>query len=103
MSGALDLLAKAARLEIVCSDGSLPTRWHTFGRSVYLPVYAAGTMLMPYIFIFAAVDMGCVMFTPKQQRIGDFIGRTRVIAELPDRQERLDQKIRLDDLDDLKE
>ena len=58
---------------------------------------------MPYIFIFAAVDMGCVMFTPKQQRIGDFIGRTRVIAELPDRQERLDQKIRLDDLDDLKE
>jgi len=94
---------KFMKLEIVRLDGQLPSRWNTGFRQSYLPVYAAGTMLVPYIFVFAAFDLGLVMFTPKNQRLGDFIGRTRVIEEQPDREIRLSEKIKHDDEDDLKE
>ena len=94
---------KLLGIEIVCVDGTLPTRWHTLGRNLYLPVYAGTTLLMPWIFFFAAADLGALLFTPRQQRLGDFMGRTRVIKELPDRKERFAQKVELETLDDLKE
>lgn len=91
------------RLEIVKVDGQLPSRWNTLFRQVYLPVYAGFQLLMPYIFIFSAADLGLLLFTPKRQRLGDFIAQTRVIEELPDREARLAEKMKRDDEDDAKE
>lgn len=88
---------KLMKLEIVKTDGQLPSRWNTLGRQLYLPVYGASAFLMPYIFFFAAADLGLMMFTPKTQRLGDFLGRTRVIDELPDRKERVKEKQRVDE------
>jgi len=94
---------KLMKLEIVRTNGQLPSRYNNFFRQIYLPVYAGSAVLMPYIFFFAAVDVGCMIFTPKNMRLGDFIGQTRVIPELPDREERLAEKLEADRLDDLKE
>jgi len=94
---------KLMKLEIVRVDGQLPSRYNNFFRQIYLPVYAASALLMPYIFFFAAADVGCMIFTKQNMRFGDFIGRTRVIEELADREERLAEKLEADRLDDLKE
>ena len=94
---------KLLKLEIVRVDGKLPSRWNNFFRQIYLPVYAGTGVLMPYIFFFTAADFACMLFTPYNMRFGDFIGRTRVIAELPDRKERLQELIERDAADDLKE
>ncbi|GBG26501.1 Rho GTPase-activating protein 27 [Hondaea fermentalgiana] len=91
------------KLEIVRTDGQLPSRWNTLFRQIYLPVYLGSAFLMPYIFVFSAADLGAMLFTAKRQRLGDFIAQTRVIDEQPDRQVRLDEKARVDDEDDAKE
>lgn len=91
------------KLEIVRTDGQLPSRWNNFFRQIYLPVYLGSVYLMPYIFFFSAADLGAMMFTSKRQRLGDFIAQTRVINEQPDREFRLDEKSRIDDEDDAKE
>jgi len=94
---------KLMKLEIVKLDGQLPSRWNTLFRQIYLPVYMASSMLMPYIFAFSAFDLGLMLFTPQRLRLGDFIGMTRVIPELHDREERLKEKMKFDDEDDAKE
>ncbi len=86
------------------SNGELPTRWNTVGRHLTVPVYAlTGFAGPPYIFCYAVTDFGSMIFTPGHRRLGDYLGGTRVIKELPDRKWRLDEKGIRDDEDAAKE
>lgn len=91
------------KLEVVTSEGRLPSRYNTFFRQVYLPVYAGSALLMPYIFILPVAEVGCVLFTKNHLRLGDLLGRTRVIPELPDREARLKEKKKVDEEEALKD
>lgn len=85
---------KLLKLELVQKNGTLPTRWNTMFRSITLPVYLAFTVpeLAPFVFGLATLDLGLLMFTPKAMRLGDWMGRTRVIPEQDDRAARMDEK-----------
>lgn len=91
------------KLEILKMDGSLPTRYNTCLRSAYLPIYGGSIFLMPYILLLPVVDVALVLFTPKSLRLGDALGRTRVVVEGKDRSERMDEKIKREAADDLKD
>lgn len=94
--GTRSLGKRLMKLEIVTSQGTLPSRYNTFFRQIYLPLYAGSTVLMPYIILLPISDAACILFTKQHLRIGDVIGRTRVIAELPDRATRLEEKRKAD-------
>ena len=94
---------KLMKLEIVRTDGQLPTRWHTGFRQLYLPIYTGAGLLLPYIVLLPIVDLGLVLFTKRSYRLGDIIGRTRVISEQPDREERFKEKCEREDADDAKD
>lgn len=79
-------------LEIVRWNGALPSRRHTLLRQVYLPVYAGATLLMPYVALLPAVDLGMVLFTARSLRLGDVLARTRVVVEQPLRAERVAER-----------
>lgn len=88
---------KVMKIEIVTKDGALPSRYNNFFRQLSIPLYAASGLLMPYIFALPVIESGVLLFSKDYRRIGDFIGRTRVIPELPDREKRLQQKKALDE------
>ena len=85
------------------SNGQLPSRWNNAFRQLTIPVYAAAGLMMPYFFLYAAADFGSLVFSPGHRRLGDWLGRTRVIAEQPDREARLKEKTEYDETDDNKE
>ena len=90
------------KLEVVRCDGQLPSRWNNFFRNIYLPVYTMVGTFPPVVFAFASLELGLLSFTKQGQRMGDLIGRTRVIGEFPGREDRLKEKISRDDEDDNK-
>lgn len=94
---------KVMGLEIVKMDGQLPTRWNTAFRQAYLPIYTGATLLLPYIVLLPIADLGLVLFTKRSYRIGDLIGRTRVITEQTDREQRFKEKCSREDADDAKD
>ena len=83
-------------LEIVRWNGKLPGRRHTLTRQAYLPVYAAATVLMPYIALLPVAEAGLLLLTARSLRVGDVLALTRVIEEQPDRAARLQQKADVD-------
>ena len=101
--GTRSLGKRLMKLEIVRWNGKLPTRRHTLLRQAYLPVYAASTMLLPYIALLPVVDLGLVLFTPRAVRIGDVLAFTKVIPEQPDRARRLKEKQDYEAAENLKE
>ena len=69
-------------------------------RNVYVPPVLVGSVFFPYAIGILAVDLGLLVFQGK--KIGDHVGRTRVIEELEDRplrlkerQEYVDREVRL--------
>ena len=101
--GTRSLGKKMMKLEIVTSDGQLPSRWNTGFRQVYIPIYLGAAFLMPYIVLLPITDLGLMLFTKRSSRLGDFIGRTRVISEQSDRAERFSEKCTREDADDAKD
>ncbi len=101
--GTRSLGKRLLKLEVVRLDGQLPTRWHTAARNFYAPLYTAVAVMPPAVFALSAVELGLLLFTPQATRIGDLLGRTRVIDERADRKERLAEKISRDDADDAKD
>ena len=101
--GTRSLGKKWMGLEIVRMDGQLPTRWNTAFRQIYLPIYTGATLLLPYIVLLPVIDLGLVLFTRRSYRIGDLIGRTRVIVEHPDREARFKEKCAKEDAEDAKD
>ena len=101
--GTRSLGKRIMKLEIVRNNGVLPNRFYTCLRSIYLPLYGGSIFLMPYILLLPVLDFGLMLFTPKSYRLGDILGNTRVIQELPDRKIRMEEKINKEAADDLKE
>lgn len=87
---------KVMKIEIITNNGTLPSRYNNFFRQIYLPLYAGAALLMPYILALPVIETGCVLFTEDSKRIGDFIGQTKVIKELGDREKRLEEKKEID-------
>ena len=102
--GTRSLGKRAMRLEVIKSDGTLPSRVHTFGRNVYYPIlYLAinvGIIMEPTFLYgsgaFYALDTALLLGLDRlgkgAARVGDFMTQTRVIDEQPDRSLRLRER-----------
>ena len=98
--GSRSIGKRAMKLEIITDAGLIPSRGHNVIRNIYVPPVLVGSVFFPYAIGILAVDLGLLAFQGK--KIGDHVGRTRVIEELEDRplrlkerQEYVDREVRL--------
>ena len=89
--GTRSLGKKVMKLEVISDDGILPHRGKSIFRNVYVAPMAFGAALYPPAAVAFLGDIGVAFGTGK--RVGDYMAGTRVISELPDRQERLDERV----------
>jgi uncharacterized RDD family membrane protein YckC len=101
--GTRSLGKRLMKLEIVTKDGQLPNRWNTLFRNINIMPYAISVLLMPYFSLYVLLDLGPMILTDRQRRLGDFIGNTMVIVEQEDRKERLEEKFTRMDEDEMKD
>lgn len=87
--GTRSLGKRAAGLEIVRTDGELASRYRTFSRNTYFLSVIASAELFPLLQILQIADaVSCTVRS--RRRLGDLMAGTQVIAEQPDREQRLD-------------
>ncbi len=81
---------QGSELVNVGGGGLIPSRGHNVLRNIYVPpLLVAGVFFQPILYIFG-VELA--LFVIKGRKIGDFLGRTKVIEEAEDRPMRLKER-----------
>ena len=84
---------RIAGLEIVRTDplyaGMLAGRVRTAMRNSYLPLTQLGQIIFPWPQIAFTADFASIFLNPTRRRLGDYLAKTAVVYELPERAARV--------------
>jgi hypothetical protein len=81
-------------LEIVQADGGLiATRGQCIRRNMMLPLWEANGFVFPLVHILFVSDFLTMLSNGRRRRIGDYMGGTIVVDEMPDRKARVESML----------